>query len=39
MWGAEPCHSAKLTAELFSKNGLVNILIPGIGYGRTPNLF
>lgn len=39
MWGAEACHSANLTAELFSKNGLVNILIPGIGYGRNAQPF
>ncbi len=39
MWGAAPCHSAKLTAELFSKKELKNILIPGIGYGRNVQPF
>ncbi|MDY0078880.1 MAG: class I SAM-dependent methyltransferase [Bacteroidales bacterium] len=39
MWGFEPSASAITTLELFKKNGLNKILIPGFGYGRNANLF
>ena len=39
MWGLEPAKSAVQTAELFTKNGFKNILIPGIGYGRNARPF
>jgi len=39
MWGFEPADSATITMELFRKNGLKKILIPGFGYGRNAKLF
>lgn len=39
MWGLEPSRSAVLTRELFVQNGIQNVLIPGIGYGRNAQLF
>lgn len=39
MWGKTPTRSAKISAELFAQNGLKNILIPGIGYGRNASAF
>lgn len=39
MWGWEPVNTAVKTAELFSKNGFKNILIPGVGYGRNAQAF
>lgn len=39
MWGWEPAVSAVDTLELFSKNGIKNILIPGFGYGRNAKIF
>ncbi|MBN1186067.1 MAG: class I SAM-dependent methyltransferase [Bacteroidales bacterium] len=33
-WGFEPCDSAFVALDLFKKNNIQNILIPGIGYGR-----
>jgi SAM-dependent methyltransferase len=39
MWGWEPADSAVDTLELFKKNELKNILIPGIGYGRNAKIF
>lgn len=39
MWGLEPAQSALQTAELFAENGFKNILIPGIGYGRSAQPF
>ena len=39
IWGFEPSDSAMLSVEEFKKNGLTNMLIPGIGYGRNARLF
>lgn len=39
MWGLEPAKSAKLTNDLFVKEDINSILIPGIGYGRNAQLF
>lgn len=39
MWGLEPADSAVSTSELFKKQGLNMILIPGFGYGRNARAF
>ncbi|WP_116772546.1 class I SAM-dependent methyltransferase [Maribacter litoralis] len=39
MWGMTPTKSAQLATEIFKKNGIKNILIPGIGYGRNAKPF
>lgn len=39
MWGLEPAKSAVLTKDYFVKNGVKDILIPGIGYGRNAQIF
>ncbi|MBK6266256.1 class I SAM-dependent methyltransferase [Marivirga sp. S37H4] len=39
MWGFEPAKSALLTKDLFVENGVSNMLIPGIGYGRNAQIF
>jgi SAM-dependent methyltransferase len=39
MWGVEPVDSAVATLELFKKNGVRKILIPGFGYGRNAKIF
>ena len=39
MWGFEPADSAVATVDLFRKNGLNKILIPGFGYGRNAKVF
>ncbi|MEP2057718.1 MAG: class I SAM-dependent methyltransferase [Maribacter litoralis] len=39
MWGMTPTISAQLATEIFKKNGIKNILIPGIGYGRNAKPF
>lgn len=39
MWGFEPADSAIETVDLFRKNGLNKILIPGFGYGRNAKIF
>jgi SAM-dependent methyltransferase len=39
MWGFEPADSAIAIADLFRKNGLKKILIPGLGYGRNAKIF
>lgn len=39
MWGFEPARSAVLTKDFFIQNGVKNILIPGIGYGRNAQVF
>ena len=39
MWGFEPAQSAVLTKELFVEQGVKNVLIPGIGYGRNAKVF
>lgn len=39
MWGLNPAISAVLTKGFFVENGINNILIPGIGYGRNAKIF
>lgn len=39
MWGWEPSKSAILTSKLFADNGVKDVLIPGIGYGRNASVF
>jgi SAM-dependent methyltransferase len=39
MWKFEPADSAWIVLELFRKNRLRKILIPGMGYGRNARLF
>lgn len=38
-WGFEPANSALYARDLFVRNNLKNILIPGIGYGRNARIF
>jgi SAM-dependent methyltransferase len=38
-WGYEPSKSALYTKEFFLQNGVKNVLIPGIGYGRNAKTF
>ncbi|MDF2381285.1 class I SAM-dependent methyltransferase [Nostoc ellipsosporum NOK] len=39
MWGLEPAQSAIIAREYFIENGIKNVLIPGMGYGRNAQLF
>jgi SAM-dependent methyltransferase len=39
MWGSTPAVSAVVTRDLFVENGVKNMLIPGIGYGRNAQPF
>lgn len=39
MWGFEPAKSAALTRDFFVQQGVKNVLIPGIGYGRNAHIF
>ncbi|MCX6223832.1 MAG: class I SAM-dependent methyltransferase [Bacteroidia bacterium] len=39
MWKFEPSDSATLALNIFKDQGIENILIPGIGYGRNAKLF
>lgn len=39
MWGFEPSKSAVLTKDLFVRESVKNILVPGIGYGRNAQIF
>ncbi len=39
MWGFEPAKSAVLTKDFFVENGVKNMLVPGIGYGRNAQIF
>ncbi|MDH6534559.1 class I SAM-dependent methyltransferase [Parabacteroides sp. 52] len=39
MWGLEAADSAYIALELFRKNGVKKILIPGFGYGRNAKPF
>lgn len=39
MWGFEPAKSAIITRDLFIEQGIKNVLIPGIGYGRNARVF
>lgn len=38
-WKFEPSDSALYAAELFRKNNIENVLIPGVGYGRNAEPF
>lgn len=38
-WGFKPSDSAILAKDLFLRNKIKNILIPGIGYGRNAKIF
>lgn len=39
MWGFEPSRSALLTRDFFLEEGVKNVLVPGIGYGRNAQVF
>lgn len=39
MWGVNPAKSTVLTKDFFVENGVKNVLIPGIGYGRNAQIF
>lgn len=39
MWGEKPTDNAKTVLELFQKNKIKSILIPGFGYGRNARVF
>ncbi len=39
MWGQAPAKSTLLANEFFSRKGIENVLIPGIGYGRNAKPF
>jgi hypothetical protein len=39
LWGFEPSESAISAVDIFSKNKLHKILIPGFGYGRNARIF
>lgn len=39
LWQFEPADSAIYACNLFARNGLRKILIPGVGYGRNAQLF
>lgn len=39
MWGLEPAKSTLLTKDFFVEQGVKNVLIPGIGYGRNAQIF
>jgi SAM-dependent methyltransferase len=39
IWGNEPSDSAIAALEIFSRNKLKELLIPGIGYGRNAGIF
>ena len=39
MWGFEPADSAIMVKDIFVKNNIKDILIPGIGYGRNAKIF
>ncbi len=39
MWGFEPSASAVMAKDIFLDEGIRNILIPGIGYGRNAKIF
>lgn len=39
MWGFTPAKSACIAKDFFLQQGVKNILIPGIGYGRNASIF
>jgi SAM-dependent methyltransferase len=39
MWGFEPADSAIRVKDLFLREGIKDVLIPGIGYGRNAKIF
>ena len=38
-WGYQPTESAVQACDFFKNNGIQNILIPGVGYGRNAKVF
>lgn len=39
MWGFEPTNSAVIAKDMFIAQGIKDVLIPGIGYGRNARVF
>jgi SAM-dependent methyltransferase len=39
IWGESPSRTAEYASELFRKNGVNKVLVPGSGYGRNTRLF
>ncbi len=39
MWGLSPTQAALLAKEVFVANGVTDVLIPGVGYGRNAKVF
>lgn len=39
MWGDDPADSAIQASDFFKTNGIQNVLIPGVGYGRNAKIF
>ncbi|MCB0686810.1 MAG: class I SAM-dependent methyltransferase [Saprospiraceae bacterium] len=39
MWGEDPTDNARQVLELFVRNNIKNVLIPGFGYGRNAKVF
>jgi SAM-dependent methyltransferase len=39
MWKYEPADAALMTIDIFKTNKIINILIPGFGYGRNAKVF
>jgi SAM-dependent methyltransferase len=39
VWGTSPSQTAKYAVEIFRKNGVHKVLVPGSGYGRNTKLF
>ncbi len=39
MWGFEPAQAALLAKDLFIEEGVKDVLLPGIGYGRNAAIF
>ena len=39
MWGEDPTDNARYVLELFRKNNVRSVLIPGFGYGRNARVF
>jgi len=39
MWGFEPANSAIITKDFFLEQGIKDVLVPGIGYGRNARPF
>ena len=39
MWGEDPTDNARNVLELFQRNNMKSVLIPGFGYGRNAKVF